>query len=87
MSAFYARYLRNVEGQPFLLMANARQRVEEAKSSPKKLLDIEVQFALHNFLMLCEPDREKLAEHRAAIAEFLKVKPELKILLVKQHAG
>lgn len=85
--AFYDRYLRNTEGQPFLLMANARQRVEEADSNPQKLLDIEVLFALHNFLMLCEPDHDQLVNHRSIVEQYLKQNPALEKLLIKDHAG
>ena len=83
MSEFYRRHLRLAEGDPMLLLGNARLKLEEARANPGGFLDIELLFALHNFLWLCELEEVKHAEHERTLALFLRNRPSLRQVLVQ----
>ena len=84
MAEFYRRYLRKAEGEPLLLLGNARLKLEQARTDSKAFLDIELMFALHNFLWLCELDEAKYVQHQDTLRSFLEMRPELKIVLVQR---
>jgi hypothetical protein len=84
MAEFYRRFLRNAEGEPLLLLGNARIKLEEARTNPQSFLDLELMFALHNFLWLCERDASKNAEHLEILRLFLKKRPEFRDVMVRR---
>lgn len=83
MAEFYRRHLRRAEGDPMLLLGNARIKAEEARGNPAGFLDIELMFALHNFLWLCELEEAKRDEHEQTLQLFLQRRPALRQVLVQ----